>query len=303
MHGSLESTALGVEKLYVIYLPDGYDDSAVRYPVIYQVHGWGVTERKWSSPELNLPAAADAMGLQAIVVMPDGDRGVYVNSVTPADYEACLNEVTPKRNPQERRTDFCVRTPNYDDYMTEDLIPHIDRSYRTNPDREARAISGESAGGMAAMHLAIRHQSLFSSAASHSGGLSILYDGPVPYVREEAQSLIRIEPRKGFEEWEAMFGLNIDRWRSYDPYSLLPKLKDGQVALYLDCGKEDEFGFYAMAQHFHDRLHELAIRHTFKTVSGGHNDNTFRKQMPHGLKFHAKQFIRAGVYPQDRHRK
>ena len=40
----------------------------------------------------NLQKIADAVNLQAIIVMPDGDRGGYINSVTPANYDECMNE-------------------------------------------------------------------------------------------------------------------------------------------------------------------------------------------------------------------
>jgi len=297
-HGVIKSSALGVTKSYIVYLPDGYADSDTRYPVIYQIHGWGVTERKWSSPEMDLQGVADSIELQVIVVMPDGDRGAYVNSITPSNYDACIKEPLPAKNVQEPRQEFCVRTPNYEDYMIKDLIPHIDSAYRTIPTHKARAISGESAGGLASMHLAIRHTELFASAASHSGGVSMLYDGPVQYVPGEGKTLSSIEHRPGIEEWEKMFGFNIERWRQYDPYSLLGSLKKGELAIYLDCGTEDEFGFYEMGQHFQERLQELGLDHTFEWVQGGrHNDALFKSRIPFSLKFHVKQFQQAGVYP------
>ena len=48
--------------------------------------------------------------------------------------------------------------------------------------REGRATAGLSMGGFGAMQLALRHQDLFSAAASHSGMVSLLYDGPHPHA-------------------------------------------------------------------------------------------------------------------------
>lgn len=291
--GIIESSALGVPKSYNIYLPDGYADGSSRYPVIYLVHGWGVTEDSWVSPSLEAHKVADMKELQAIIVMPDGDRGAYVNAANPVDYDACMDEEPPTRNASETRMEFCVRTADYERYMVEDIIPYIDSAYRTIPTRRARSIIGESAGGLAAMHLAIRHKNLFSSAAAHSGGLSMLYsprDGAV---------LTEMSHRPGFEEWEAMFGLDINGWRQYDPYSLLDSLQPNELAIYFDSGTDDEFGFYQMALHFEKRLKELGLEHTFISVPGGkHDDAFFGSRIPFSLEFHVEQFRKAGVYPE-----
>ncbi len=290
--GVIESAALGVPKSFKIYLPTDYSKSDLRYPVIYLVHGWGVDQDTWSSPGLEAQRVADDMNLQAIIVMPDGDRGVYVDSATPANYEKCMNETASTRNPREARKDFCVRTPNYESYMVEEIIPYIDGNYRTISSRKARGITGESAGGLAAMHLALRHKDLFSSVAAHSGGVSMLYstrDGVV---------LKSVEHRPGFEEWEAMFGLDIEKWKQYDPYSLLDSLQPNELAIYFDSGTEDEFGFYQMALHFEQRLKELGIEHTFVSVPGGkHDDAFFGSRFPFSLEFQVEQFEKAGIYP------
>lgn len=96
------SQALGVNKAFRIYLPAGYTQSNQRYPVIYLLHGLGVTETAWTEKPLDLAGTAEAVKLRAIVVIPDGDRGFYANSVRPVDYEACLHEAEPKRNKNEK---------------------------------------------------------------------------------------------------------------------------------------------------------------------------------------------------------
>src|SRR5205814_1353815 len=74
------SGALGVDKAVVIYLPRGYDaQPARRWPVFYYLHGLGGNETNWTQKG-ELDAAADQLGLAAIVVMPDGDDGFYVDS-------------------------------------------------------------------------------------------------------------------------------------------------------------------------------------------------------------------------------
>ena len=288
--GNFESQALGVEKSYRVYLPAGYDTGDKRYPVIYLLHGWGATQDTWVGSSLDLPGAADAIKLDAIVVMPDGDRSIYADAVKNTDFQTCLNDPNPKRNKSEKRIEFCVRTPRYETYIVVDLIRHIDAKYRTISKREMRAISGVSAGGNGAMAIAMRHRDLFSSVASHSGGLALLYDGPNPYKKSNAKFLTAIEPNAAKREIEEILGLDIANWRLYDPFSLAEKIKNGDLAIYFDCGQQDEYGFHDTALVFHDRLLELGIDHKFESVPGKHDEELWKQRIAQSLKFHAAHF-------------
>ena len=88
------SDALGVDKDVVIYLPRGYDaQSAKHWPVFYYLHGLGGNETNWVKHG-QLDAAADELKLDAIVVMPDGDDGFYVDSPSKVDYDQCMKDGT-----------------------------------------------------------------------------------------------------------------------------------------------------------------------------------------------------------------
>jgi S-formylglutathione hydrolase FrmB len=105
--------------------------------------------------------------------------------------------------------------------------------------------------------------------------------------------------RPGFEEWETMFGLDINGWEQYDPCTLLDSLQPDELAIYFDSGTDDEFGFYQMALHFEQRLKELGLEHTFVSVPGGkHDDAFFGSRIPFSLEFHIEHFKGAGVYPE-----
>src|SRR6185295_15021139 len=72
---------------------------------------------------------------------------------------------------------------HYETHICRDLVPEIDRRFRTLGTREGRAIGGKSSGGFGALVLAMRHPELFAAVASHAGDmyfeLSILPDIPV----------------------------------------------------------------------------------------------------------------------------
>lgn len=60
-------------------------------------------------------------------------------------------------------------------------------------------------------------------------------------------------------------------WRKFDPAALVANLAPGRLALYLDCGTEDEFLFHNQAAYIHDLLNEKKIPHTYYLGSGNHS--------------------------------
>jgi S-formylglutathione hydrolase FrmB len=285
------SSALGVEKNYRVYLPHNYETDKRRYPVIYLLHGWGATEATWTAPELDLAAAADRINLKAIVVMPDGDRSLYANSMTTLDYDACMNDATSARNKNEARKEFCVKTPRYEDYLVKDLISHVDTHFRTIATRNARALTGESAGGHGALQIALRHQDKFSSVANHSGIFALIIEGPFPYSRSQPRLRQNIDANNsGLKEQIDIYGTDFANWHAHDPYALVQNLKPHKLAIYFDCGGQDEFGFQHTAQYFRDRLRALKIPHHFVLVKGSHNETLWKSRIVHSLRFHVQQF-------------
>ncbi len=294
--GTFQSAALGVEKSYRVYLPAGYDaDTARRYPVIYMLHGLGGDETNWIE-QGKLADAADSMGLPAIVVMPDGDIGFYVNGLVQPDRDACLR-TAPPFSPGEEPEAFCVTRWSYEDYITQDLIAHVDATYRTIADRKGRGIGGLSMGGFGALTLAMRHQDLFSATASHSGANSLLYDGPHPYAAGKATFLDVIDTKGKqlnplVQLVVSIFGTDIANWRAHDPAMLAAKLADGDLAIYLDCGTDDEFQFQDQTAYLHDLLVERGVTHEYFEGPGHHDFAFWTDRIDDSLAFFAKAFGR-----------
>ena len=76
-HLTVKSEILGVDKPYSVYLPDGYDSSTERYPVLYLLHGaWG-NHKSWNrdgggeQPRITDEMIAAGKAVKMIVVMPD----------------------------------------------------------------------------------------------------------------------------------------------------------------------------------------------------------------------------------------
>jgi S-formylglutathione hydrolase FrmB len=285
------SAALGVEKRYVVYLPRGYDDSQHRFPVIYLLHGLGGNETNWTQ-QGHLREAADGVALAALVVMPDGDDGFYVNSPAPVDYEACLRQ-KPPWDPGEPPATYCVRAPRYEDSIAIDLVADVDKAYRTQKARRSRGIGGLSMGGFGALSLAMRHPDVFSAAASHSGMAALLYRGPHPYAHDRAA--VADAPagwggqytKKFREHVQRIFGPDIEAWRAHDPAVLALRVDPSALAIYLDCGRSDEFQFEDHASYLHNLLGGRGVANEITLIPGGHNWQVWSAMLPAGLRFFA----------------
>jgi putative tributyrin esterase len=292
---SFHSDALGVDKSYLVYLPVGYDASTARYPVVYMLHGLGGDENNWVKYG-HADAAADALGLEAIIVFPDGDSSFYANSVTSFDYDTCVATGKGVYGRVRDNATFCVRTPRYEDYIVKDLVKHVDATYRTIPERRARGLSGNSMGGFGALQLALRHPDVFGSAVSHSGMDALLYEGPYPYDASKAKVTddvknwgVGAEP---IGAWvRGIFGTDLQNWKAHDPAVLAIQVKD--VALYLDGGTDDRFGLNAGAEYLHDLLTKAGIPHAYTMVQGGRHDfSLWSERVDDGLAFHAAYFAK-----------
>lgn len=300
------SAALGVTKHVVVYLPASYDTApARRYPVFYYLHGLGGDETNWIDGG-KLDEAADALGLEAIVVMPDGDDSFYANALTKADYDACKRDGTGLLVPSQSKSRTCVRRRDYETYIVEDLVRWAETTYRALGTREGRAIAGLSMGGFGAWMLALRHPDRFAAAASHSGVIALLYEGPVPYERGQV-TMIRDAKQWGgalpFGAWvRSIFGVDLAHWRAHDPAHLVTQLPpsetfaaprpDGLGAirstaprLYLDCGTADEFLLHNAAAYVHDLLVDRNVAHEYYVGPGRHDFGFWRARLPKSLQF------------------
>jgi len=295
---SFMSKSLGVEKEYIVYLPAGYDaDKNARYPVLYYLHGLGGHEGNWSEG-LELVKNADALKIGAIVIMPDGDDSFYVNAVSHTKpYETCLKGRRPF-GAEKNMKKYCVRHANYEDYMTKDLIQHVDATYRTIANRAGRGIGGLSMGGYGSLMLSMRNKSLYTATASHSGVDSLLYKGPYPYVKGKTQLLSNIKPalkRMGIFGglFKKLYGTDVEQWKKHDPTTMAQTLNPGELQIYLDCGTEDEFRLHNGMQYLHELLDARKIPHEYYIGKGRHNGSFWRDRIDDSLRFFKKHIAKA----------
>ena len=140
-----------------LYLPDGYEETEERYPVLYMFDGHNLfyDEDATYGKSWGLKAFLDAWPKKMIVVgMECSHTG---------------NERLREYSPYNIYTRWMGSIQGIGDatmqWIVNEVKPHIDRRYRTWSHREATAIGGSSMGGMMALFAILRYNHWFSKAA------------------------------------------------------------------------------------------------------------------------------------------
>jgi S-formylglutathione hydrolase FrmB len=135
-------TASGGDRIFAILLPQSYETSQKRYPVVYLFHGGGQDHTAFMARTAFTPMARKH---EFIVVMPAAERS----------YSALGPEAQGR----------------YHDYVAGELVDYVDSHYRTIPTKERRAIGGLSMGGRIASMTALTHADRFSAVGAFSPAL------------------------------------------------------------------------------------------------------------------------------------
>lgn len=120
----------------LVYQPADSASSDERFPTVYWIPGW----QNWATEEYRAAldrAIADGVIPPAIIVMVDAREGVvFLNSSV---------------------------FGNWEDYLVDEVVPFVDRTYPTIPSMRYRALMGHSIGGYAAMMLPLRHPGVWGA--------------------------------------------------------------------------------------------------------------------------------------------
>jgi enterochelin esterase-like enzyme len=243
------SLGVGQRRMYV-YTPAGYESGAQRYPVFYLLHGGGGDEDAWDNlgraREIfdNLIAAGKARPM--IVVMTNGN---WDQSAAPGVTRQAESSFAAFTNPNSDSFNKLIDNMlSFSDSLAADVIPFVDKTYRTIPDRDHRAIAGLSMGGGQTIWAGFRHLDQFSYVASFSGGL-ILFPGAVKVVPTPPGA--PMIPGRGM-------ALNVSALPTVFP-NLDASVNQKLHLLYFSCGEND--GLLTSNQQFMDWLTSRGVRY------------------------------------------
>lgn len=237
----LNSKLMAREIPYRVVLPEGYGKlgdknvtaKPLSYSVIYLLHGLTGHFDNWTN---QTKLAEYAAKYNYIIVTPEGDNGWYSDSLA-------------------------VPNDRYESYIIQELIPEIDKKFRTIPDRNHRAIAGLSMGGYGSLKFGLKYPEMFALVGSFSGAL-----GAASLSEKNAGSI-----GKGIDQ---IFGAEDgENRKSNDIFKIIKDLSADKIKtlpfIYLDCGTEDFL--FQNNRSFVDLLVEKKVRHEFRQLPGAHD--------------------------------
>lgn len=204
----------------VVYTPPGYEQNPKKkYPVLYLLHGTTDTEETWTKVGRanvildNLIAEGNAQPM--LIVMPYGRAFPKISK--------SAGSLRNWDNLQEFKVDFL-----------NNLMPFVEKNYRTKTDKDSRAIAGFSGGGGTSLYFGLNNLDKFS------------------YVCGFAPGMLENEFERN----------NVGAFTNPEQTNKMLKL------FWIGVGKED--GLYPINQKYLELLKQKNIRHESLISEGGH---------------------------------
>lgn len=238
LRDTLKSQALGRAVDYGVLLPDGYAASQPPYPLVVFLHG-AAGDREYL--ELRRP------GLESLWRSGEVPRFVV------ATLSAELSFYMDARNGQQQ----------WETFILNEWLPHLRTSFNLSADRKDTVVTGTSMGGFGSLMLAFRNTGTFGAVAAME---------PMTWPALSFADLENYQIIMQPERLAALFGLpgDEDWWRSHNPASIVAAkpghLRDAGIAIYIECGDQDAFGFHEGTEFLHRVLWDNRITHQYRLV-------------------------------------
>jgi enterochelin esterase-like enzyme len=214
-----------------VYTPPNYDKQAqARFPVLYLQHGAGENETSWSNQGRETFIMDNLYSVRTstkqMIIVND-------NGIVPARTPAIPNAGGRGRGRGPSRSMADNMFDEFGQILTAELIPYIDKNFRTIPDRDHRAFAGLSMGGAQAFRLGLGHLDMFAYLGAFSAAVA-----------------------------------NLDFAKDYDGRLADPQINKQLKLLWMGVGKQDGLhdGLFAI----HQNLEKANVKHVWVESEGGH---------------------------------
>ncbi len=161
-HGQLheilyKSQSIGTTRRIIVYTPPGYESSGSKaYPVMYLLHGATDNETYWITAG------------RANFIM---DNLLADGKAKPAILVSCFGHVAIPPGPEDGPNGELYDVSKIQNDVLTDIIPLVDREFRTGHESKDRGISGIAAmGGYQALMIGLNNPSTFAYVAGFSAG-------------------------------------------------------------------------------------------------------------------------------------
>jgi S-formylglutathione hydrolase FrmB len=282
----------------IVYLPPSYRTSgARRYPVLYALHGYSISNEKWTT-EIRTPQTIEgafATGTPEMIV-------VIANAQTKHNGSMYSNSAT---------------TGNWEDFMVRDLVAYVDAHYRTIARRESRGIAGHSMGGYGTVRIAMRHPDVYAAFYAMSPCCMSARNAPPPEMAKRLEAAVASGQSEGLDFFTratlasaAAWSPNpkapplyldlptkdgapqpavLARWAANAPLSMVDQYVANlrrYAAIALDCGDQDRLK--DDTAELHRILDSYGIANSFDLYHGDHVSNVADRMQNHVLPFFGK---------------
>lgn len=248
-HHTLGSKAMGRKVGYNVILPAGYEKGNARHPVVYWLHGGGGNEssnlyiaKTWRETYTAKPAP--------ILVFPAAFRSGYMDH---HDGKTMVESM-----------------------IIRELIPHIDKTYRTIAKREGRAAHGFSMGSSGCLKFAAKYPHMFCAAVAYGGGAVDLENTRSPWLLNILKRNLNADPK---------------RIRQNNTYHFIKKngkaVREADIRFLLICGRKDSWAKSAKDFHAYLKSHKIPskltlvpkVGHNFRLLHKAEGDAAVKFQM------------------------
>jgi enterochelin esterase family protein len=177
-----KSAIVGDQRDYYVYTPPAYDPTAkTRYPVLYLQHGFSDDASAWT-----------AVGRANVIL----DNLIAQGKAKPMLVVMSLGYGAPEILTAGFRRGPDLRQRNLDrfrDALLTEVIPQVEKQYRTAAGRETRAIAGLSMGGSESLFVGLNALDRFAwVGAFSSGGLGDEFAQQFPSLDSKANAQLRL---------------------------------------------------------------------------------------------------------------
>ncbi|ASV32666.1 esterase [Maribacter cobaltidurans] len=231
-----ESPTLDLTRRMFVYTPPGYHESKEDYPVLYLLHGGGGDEEAW--PTLGVaPTILDNLinsgkAKPMIVVMTNGNPT-----------QASAQTISPKL-PKVEQSARGMANMMFEKSLVNDVIPYIENNFRVKANKENRALTGLSMGGLQTINTSFENPNLFDYIGVMSMGFADL----------------------------SRFGIEVDHSKRAQQ---ILALKEADPELYwIACGKDDFL--YESVVTMRNELDKQDFDYKYRESIGGHTWSNWR---------------------------
>jgi enterochelin esterase-like enzyme len=228
------STVLDMNRRVYVYTPANYEAGKGKYPVFYLLHGAGGDEDAWTNmgrtAQIMDNLIAQGKAKPMIVVMTNGN----------ANQQGAQNEVPLNQSAEMTMASYQKLQGKFEAHMVKDLIPFIEKNFRTLKGKDNRAIAGLSMGGMHTQTITNDNPGMFGYIGVYSMGIMSFGVSDQEAAKRDQERETKIEALKN----------------------------SGYKLYWIGCGKDD-FVYQSVIK-LRETLDKHNFKYTYRESTGGH---------------------------------